>query len=59
METIFFGYLGYHLKNIPKKFHLELFPFQRYIQNVDFIVLSRKNCEGNMFSHFYFNFAEI
>ena len=52
METIFPGYLGYKLKNIPKTFHLELFPYQRYIQNSNFIILSRKNCEGIILSIF-------
>ena len=40
METIFLGYLGYSLKNIPKTFHLELFPYQKYKQNVAFIILT-------------------
>ena len=38
METIFLGYLGYSLKNIPKTFHLELFPYQRYKENFNFII---------------------
>ena len=52
METIFLGYLGYNLKNIPKTFHLELFLYQRYIQNSNFIILSRTNCEGIILSIF-------
>ena len=58
METIFLGYLGYSLKNIPKTFHLEPFPYLRYIQNFNFIILSRENCEGPI-SHFCFNLTEI
>ena len=52
METIFLGYLGYSLKNIPKTFHLELFLYQRYKQNLTFIILGRKNCEGTILSIF-------
>ena len=52
METIFLGYLGYGLKNIPKTFHLELFLYQRYIRNSNFIILSKENCEGTILSIF-------
>ena len=53
METIFLGYLGYGLKNIPKTFHLEFFLYQRYIQNSNFIILSMENCEGTILSIFW------
>ena len=52
METIFLGYLGYSLENIPKTFHLEPFPYLRYVQNFNFIILSRENCEGPISSIF-------
>ena len=64
METIFLGYLGYGLKNIPKTFHLELFLYQRYIRNSNYIIARKtvrvpfRQCFYN-FSHFCFNFAEI
>ena len=56
METIFLGYLSYSLKNVPKTFHLELFLYQRYKQHFNFIILSRNNCEGTIFSIFLTNF---
>ena len=52
MDTVFLGYLSYQLKNVPKTFHLELFLYQRYIQNSNFIILSRKNYEGIILSIF-------
>ena len=52
METIFLGYLGYGLKNIPKTFHLELFLYKKNIRNSNFIILSKKNCEGTILSIF-------
>ena len=52
METIFLGYLGNSLKNIPKTFHLELFWYQRYKPNFNFIIFSRENCEGTILSIF-------
>ena len=33
METIFLGYVGYSLKNIPKTFYSELSPHKKYSQN--------------------------
>ena len=54
METIFLGYLGYGLKNIPKTFQLELFLYQRYIRNSNFIILSKKICDGTILSIFFF-----
>ena len=62
METIFLGYLGYSLKNIPKTFHFRIKDTKKILTSLykaGKIVSVPFHQNFDKFSHFCFNLTEI